>query len=495
MPDEPRLILLVVGQPAEALSLQALLAGAEWDTQLLNTAEPAAERLRDEDVVLFLIDLAIPGALELGTRIRSSSIHRRTPIIFLTGELPDGAQLARGYALHSVDFHPRTLPPALLKQKIHALAAQSSRADRLRTFGQDQVITILETIADAFYALDTEWRYTYVNRQCEMYYNKPRSEVLGRVLWDLVPAVVGTIFEREYRRAMREQVPVHFEGLSPLSFLWLEVHAYPTPDGLAVYTRDITARKIAQEEVGKLTADLERRVIERTTQLEAANKELEAFSYSVSHDLRSPLRSIAGFSHILMEDLAEQLDPEARSHLTRIKDAAHRMSELIDGLLKLSRLSRRELNRETVDLTSIALGVGAELQDPSRLTELLIEPDLTAHADAQLVRVLLENLLGNAFKFSARRETPQVQLGRDPESPNAFFVRDNGAGFNMRYAEKLFGTFQRLHSVSEFPGTGIGLATVQRVAHLHGGRVWAEGEVDKGATFRFTLEPDEVAQD
>jgi len=225
-------------------------------------------------------------------------------------------------------------------------------------------------------------------------------------------------------------------------------------------------------------------------ELERKNSELEAFSYSVSHDLRAPLRSIDGFSQLLLQDNADQLDPQSQDYLRRVRESAQRMGELIDDLLSLSRVGRAGLRRESVDLTSIARAVFDELQkkDPERRVNLRVAERLLAQADNGLMRVLFDNLLGNAWKFTAKVSEPRIEVGTDQQQGGTiFFVRDNGAGFDMNYAENLFRPFQRLHNEAEFAGTGIGLATVHRVVDRHGGRIWASGAVDKGATFYFTI--------
>jgi signal transduction histidine kinase len=223
---------------------------------------------------------------------------------------------------------------------------------------------------------------------------------------------------------------------------------------------------------------------------EMANKELEAFSYSVSHDLRAPLRTIDGFSAALVEDDAPNLSPEGKEHVRRIRAGAKRMSDLIDDLLRLSRVSRGELRKEPVDLQMIAMSVVAELRrnQPEREVEVTIADDLAAVADARLVRIILENLIGNAWKFTAKVAAPKIEIGARTEGgERIYFIRDNGAGFDMKYQDQLFGAFQRLHHEKDFSGTGIGLATVHRIVVRHGGRIWATGQVDGGATFELTL--------
>lgn len=252
------------------------------------------------------------------------------------------------------------------------------------------------------------------------------------------------------------------------------------------------------EYTSELNTELELRVIERTQQLAAINTELEAFNYSVSHDLRAPLRSIDGFSAALLEDFADDLPNTAKSYLERVRAAAQRMGHLIDDLLGLSRLTRIEMVFEEVDLSAQAEIVVAELRqaDPQREIEVSIQEGMTAHCDSHLSRILLENLIGNAWKFTKRVDAPKITVGVETvDGVEAFFVRDNGAGFEMAYVARLFGAFERLHSVTEFEGTGIGLAIVQRIINRHGGRVWAQGKIGEGAVFYFLLGGEDESDD
>ena len=257
--------------------------------------------------------------------------------------------------------------------------------------------------------------------------------------------------------------------------------------GLAyVVLRAVVRLKEAEEKIQALNIELQ----QRATRLEIANKELESFSYSVSHDLRAPLRSIDGFSEALVEDYADKLDTQAKDYLQRIRASTQRMALLIDDLLNLSRVSRSKIKAERLDLSALAHEVAIELRkaEPDREVDFRIATDVTVIADRPLLRIALENLIGNAWKFTGKAPSPKIEFGISGENgQRTFFVRDTGAGFDMAYANKLFGAFQRLHTIAEFNGTGIGLATVQRIIHRHNGRIWAEAKVDEGATFYFTL--------
>jgi light-regulated signal transduction histidine kinase (bacteriophytochrome) len=250
--------------------------------------------------------------------------------------------------------------------------------------------------------------------------------------------------------------------------------------------QDITHKKETEEKIKKLNEDLFRYSLELT----AINKELEAFSYSVSHDLRAPLRSIDGFGEALLEEYSDKLDDVGRDYLHRVRNATQKMGRIIDDLLKLSRITRSPVNHDLVNLTDLSQSIVNELQsnDSKRKVTIHIEKNLTAVADKDLMYIALENLIGNAWKFTSKKQHAIIKIGKTTnKNKTVFFIRDNGAGFDMKYAKKLFVPFQRLHSDSEFPGIGIGLGIVNRVIHRHGGEIWAKGKKDQGATFYFTL--------
>ena len=327
---------------------------------------------------------------------------------------------------------------------------------------------------------------------------RPRAGVLAhltgeetgsRIARRLIPAVIGVPLVLGWLRVRGEQAGLYDSGTGTglmVAFWVIGFGVIVWWQARALNRADIK-RSAAEAEIAALNRALRR----HATEIEAANRELEAFSYSVSHDLRAPLRSITSFSQALLEDHADGLDEEGRDYLQRVVRGGRRMAGLIEDMMVLSRISRREMERRSVDLSSTALEIAEELAqgEPERHVVVDVEPGLVVDADPKLLRIMIENLLANAWKFTALRPDARIELGAVPSENGhrVFYVRDNGAGFDMEHAGRLFAPFQRLHTEAEFPGTGVGLATVQRVVRRHGGKVWAEAQVRQGATFYFTI--------
>jgi signal transduction histidine kinase len=375
--------------------------------------------------------------------------------------------------------------------------------------------------ADGYWLLgpsaEDEWGFMYPERRTRSF-AQSYSEAWARIRDGGASAqftIGGDLFTYAYARvpSFGPNAALAQAGVGPVaaSPIWFVV-AYLPAAALAKQTADL-ARDLAfalaavlvllaavaygighhgvrRQQAERQIQELNERLSRDNAELQALNKELEAFSYSVSHDLRAPLRAIDGFSQALLEDQAERLDEGGRDSLMRVRRAAQRMGLLIDDLLKLARIARAEVSVDDIDLSALAREIVEDLQAhaPQRRAEFVITSGLSARGDPQLLRVALENLLSNAWKFTAGREPARIEFGATvADGGPAYFVRDNGIGFDMAYAEKLFGAFQRLHDAKQFPGTGVGLATVQRIIHKHGGRVWAQAESNKGATFYFTL--------
>lgn len=355
---------------------------------------------------------------------------------------------------------------------------------------------VTEHANDAIISADARGDIIYFNKAAERCFGYAAEEVLGKALTMLIPERHREAHRQGLQRFTTTERPRVIGRSVVLEGLRRDGSEFPLELSLASWCmgdemyftgviRDITERQNNEQRIMELNTSL----LRHTEELESVNKELEAFSYSVSHDLRAPLRAIDGFSQILLEDYADRLDEEGRSYLERVRNGARRMGNLIDDLLKLSRVTRAEFNVEGVDLSALAVEIARELDgQAARKPDMVIAPDIHVHGDPRLLRVALYNLLDNAWKFSAKNPDARVEFGAIPrESGTVYFVRDNGVGFDVRYIDKLFNAFQRLHDAGEFPGTGIGLATVKRVVLRHGGKIWAESADGRGAAFYFTL--------
>jgi PAS domain S-box-containing protein len=402
-------------------------------------------------------------------------------------------------AAHTLEFRGRAAVLAVVHD-----VTERKRAEAALRRSDARHRAILEAALDCIITVDGDGRVIEFNPAAERTFGYRKRDVFGRPLADLIippdlrqayrdglarhratgeHTVLGHRFEMQAVRSDGSEFPVE-----------LAIAKIPG-EGEELYTgylRDITERKQSENVLRTLNEELEQRVGQRTSELQAAADELEAFSYSVSHDLRAPLRSIDGFSQALIEDAGPVLNAETRTHLNRIRNATQRMGQLIDDLLQLSKVSRGEMTREAVDVSELVARIANDLTRRSggHSPAITVAPSLVAMGDPRLLRILFENLLDNAWKFTSRQPDPQIEIGcaSGPDDPAIFVVRDNGVGFDPTYAAKLFAPFQRLHTEADFPGTGIGLATVRRIIHRHGGRVWAEGVPGGGARVSFTLE-------
>jgi PAS domain S-box-containing protein len=356
--------------------------------------------------------------------------------------------------------------------------------------GKKRMENILQSMGDAFVSIDPDWNYTFVNNKALSLMGKTSDELLGQNLFKVFPDVINTNFDHNFSKVMNERVSVKFETYYASYNMWLNVRVYPHDNGIAVFYTDISTEKNAKNEILRLNQELEQRVHDRTAELEEANKELESFSYSVSHDLRAPLRSIHGYTSILKEDYGDKLGTEGLAHISTILKSTNFMGKLIEDLLMFSKLSRQNIRRVMLNMDVVVKDIAKQLIEsaPTQKIEMDIKPLINVLGDETMIKQIFQNLISNAIKYSSKKEISKIEIGSHTQSGfTTFYVKDNGAGFDMEYYEKLFAVFQRLHTRNDYEGTGVGLALVNRIVQKHGGKIWADAKVDQGATFYFSL--------
>ena len=495
MKDKP-VILVVDDQPQNIELLEAHLAPQGYEVVKAASGEEALEKLSNDQIDLVLLDVMMPGmsGIEVLEKLRADKKTRLIPVVMVT-VLKETADRVKALEAGCDDFISKPFDKHELLARIKSLLRIKSLYDEVDE-ARDYAEAIVETVREPLIVLSKDLHVITTNHAYYRVFKATPDAIENVYFYDLqngrwnIPKLRNLLEDILEKSTTFNDFEIDYEVPDAGRRVLLLNARRIDREGVELILlalEDITARRLAEENVKKLNTDLQHNLDE----LASANKELEAFSYSVSHDLRNPLNRILGFSDVLLEGYSDKLDDEGKDHLNRVIKNATRMNRIMDDLLHLSRISRHGVQRQDVDLSKLAASVVAELREaqPDRGATVDIQEGIAAFADAKLIEVALSNLLGNAWKFTSKTKNARIQFGTfEQEGKIVYYVKDNGAGFDQSLSEKLFLPFHRLHSEEEFEGTGIGLATVQRIIHRHGGKVWAEGEPGKGAMFYFTLD-------
>ncbi|MBT4865207.1 MAG: PAS domain S-box protein [Planctomycetaceae bacterium] len=502
MDDQLVKVLLIEDNPIDARLIRVLLTdtpGVRFEVEGADRLSIAIESLsqRDKAVDVIILDLSLPDSQGIATFQAIDTLGTAIPIVVLTG-LDDSQLSVQAMRQGAQDYLVKGQVDSHLLARSLQYSIERKRLESALRGSEERYRDLFENAHDMIQSVTPEGRFVYVNRAWRTTLGFSEDEIAGLSIFDIIHPNCRDYCQQMFGRVLdgeelhnvetvfvaRDGRCIDVEGNANCRF------DKGKPLTTRAIFRDVTKRKQAEQRIRQLNADLERRVEERTMQLAASNRELEAFSYSVCHDLRAPLRRIDGFSSAVLDNYGEMLDEQGKHFLHRMRTGVQHMGLLIDAMLNLSRMTAIELRKESVDLSELARAILADClaRDSGREVEVKIAEGLVVEGDPELLQSAMENLLWNAWKFTEHKPHTRIEFGAtqaDGETP--FFVRDNGAGFNMTFVDELFGPFQRLHGQEEFEGIGIGLATVQRIIHRHRGRVWAEGAVDEGATFYFTL--------